>query len=141
MRTTILFALIAISFVFHGCGCDHVKPYTTFSTIDLQVGYREFQDGVQNVELFWNANDVRYLAREQCSGGGLVNTAYALKCEPDGYNGLKSPITKIDVISTTRFSEEHPAGTPLNEFVEMETTTDGYQPLNEVNNWEETYSE
>jgi hypothetical protein len=103
--------------------CEDVDYYD-FNNISITVvdSLIETEDSLNFV---LQASDLNWMA--QCQGNfSIFQNSYALACE-EGWAGMKTPLTKIEITSNADFSEEYPANTILNDLITIDLcTADGY---------------
>jgi len=80
-------------------------------------------------------DDTKFMGFNQ-SNSILIPTASAMMDCDKGWDGMKYPITKIEITSCSDFSTDYPAGSLLNDIVTAYTWLEGnsyqYIPLNDL---------
>ena len=94
--------------------CKDVEYYD-FSEIQIQVENSNTIESQDSLIFKINQLDTRYMAQKLIEFN-IIKSTYALNCDY-GSNGMKIPLTKIEITSNSDFDEEHPANTLLNDLI------------------------
>lgn len=103
--------------VVNSCDSGFCKDvdYYDFSEVQIQIRNSNTIALSDSLNFRIIQPDTRYMARKR-HGFNLINTCYALNCEY-GWNGMKIPLTKIEITSSSDFNEDHPANSLLNDLI------------------------
>lgn len=103
--------------------CEDVDYYD-FSGVNIieRNSVIELED---SLDIMVQALNMDFMAENQ-SYFTIVPNSYAISCD-EGWAGMKSPLTKIEVTSNADFSDNYPANTLLNELITIDLcTAEGY---------------
>jgi len=129
-KTIILVIVYTILGFIQSCDlhyCENVDYYD-FTNIKLNVinSNIELEDSL-NFRI--EALNLGWMAQNQFNFD-MIQTVSALSCE-EGYAGMKSPLTKIEITSDSDFSNDYPANVILNDLVTITlNTADDYYGTN-----------
>lgn len=122
--------LVFLDGCWFGCRCPQAQPFYDFgsaqliSSVYLQGQYRQIELQVEGGN--YSFSD----CTPQPTGGLGLATAYACSCLEPGMEGLRFPITTVNVYSLQDYNDSLTAGMPLNSIM-------SYSPLggeeNELN--------
>ena len=94
--------------------CKDVDYYD-FSEVQIQIKNSNTIESQDSLIFKINQLDTRYMAQKRIEFN-IIKSTYALNCD-FGWNGMKIPLTKIEITSNSDFNEEHPANTLLNDLI------------------------
>ena len=117
-------AYILLILIVQSCDYGFCKDVDYYDFSEIQVRIKnlttiEMSDSL-NFEI--RQLDTRYMA-QNCNKKNLIKTTYALNCDY-GWNGMKIPLTKIEITSNSNFNEDHPANSLLNDLVIVKVLED-----------------
>ncbi len=94
--------------------CKDVEYYD-FMEVQIQIENSNSIESQDSLIFKINQLDTRYMA-QKCIEFNIIKSTYALNCDY-GSNGMKIPLTKIEITSNSDFNEEYPANTSLNDLI------------------------
>lgn len=94
--------------------CKDVDYYD-FSGVQIQIKSSNTIESQDSLIFKINQSGTRYMAQKQIDFN-FIKSTYALNCDY-GWNGMKIPLTKIEISSNSDFDEDHPANTSLNDLI------------------------
>lgn len=95
--------------------CKDILDYYDFSEIHWDVEESTLNILETDTLNFTLKTEIEYLAHQHSFN--LFSSAYALSCLEHGNQGMKFPMTKIEITSNSDFDENHPAGAVLNDII------------------------
>ncbi len=121
MKKILLTFLLSTSLFAILFSCCPNDPYWEFGTMKLSIqDYDRRDSSVRTATLSIIADlDISYLSDALLPYGNnpFVSSATATRCEPDGYQGMKDPISSINITSNAAFGN-FPPNTSLNSIIE-----------------------
>lgn len=110
-------AYIFLIFIMQSCDYGFCKDvdYYDFSEVLVRIKNLTTIDTSDSLNFEIRQLDTRYMA-QNCIKINLIKTTYALNCDY-GWNGMKIPLTKIEITSNSDFNEDHPANSLLNDLI------------------------
>jgi hypothetical protein len=97
------------------CSCpDNILAFFDFKKLNQEVNGTSLSEFDQ-LEINLSFDSISYLAQVEnpCWNLGLINTATACSCIAEGENGLKFPLTQINLTSDQTMSGSLPSGSSL----------------------------
>ncbi len=89
--------------------------YYDFSKVHIQIKNTNTIKSQDSLIFEIKQLDTRYMAQKRVKFN-IIKETYALNCE-FGWNGMKIPLSKIEITSSSDFNEEHPANSLLNDLI------------------------
>lgn len=132
-----LIALLGIIFVLFiiGNSCDYGfckdVDYYDFSKVEFYIRNINPIDNADSLEFKIRQLDTHYMANS-CKSMNFIQNTYALNCDY-GWNGMKIPLTKIEITSNSDFNSLHLANDLLNDLILVKVLNrdDEYHPVYE----------
>lgn len=114
MLAGIYFILIL---VVNSCDYGFCKDvdYYDFSEVQIQIKKSNTLESQDSLIFKINQLDTKYMAQKNIEFN-IIKSAYALNCDY-GWNGMKIPLTKIEITSNSDFNKDHPANSILNDLI------------------------
>ena len=117
-------AYIVLILIVQSCDYGFCKDvdYYDFSEIQVRIKNLTTIETSDSLNFEIRQLDTRYMA-QNCNTINLIKATYALNCDY-GWNGMKIPLTKIEITSNSDFNENHPANSLLNDLVIVKVLED-----------------
>jgi len=114
---TIILSCFSILLIVQSCDSGYCKDVDFYDFSQVQIYIKKSTSIETNDSLNFEIPqlDTRYMAQNHPKLE-LINTVYALNCDY-GWNGMKIPLTKIEITSNADFNEDHPKNTLLNDLI------------------------
>jgi hypothetical protein len=119
IRKILILTGVYILFIVVVNSCDYGickdVDYYDFSEVKIQIKNSNTIESQDSLIFKINQLDTRYMAQKRIEFN-FIKSTYALNCDY-GWNGMKIPLTKIEISSNSDFNEDHLANTSLNDLI------------------------
>jgi len=122
MKSIVLFfALVGSSVLFYGCPiCPEVtRPYYEIGSFYIWIDSDLLIEQTDTLRFQIQQDSIFYTASAETPKSYGGDAAFATSCPFEGERGLKSPIDSVLFFTQNDWDANHPAGSVINDLVEM----------------------